>query len=180
MMRWTRKKLLALSVPAILIPGFLAAMFLGWRPNQLIFTQGITVKEVIDGDTLILKNGREVRLLAINAPERGAKNFEKAKDELNNLIENKKIFLEYDRYQDDKYGRILAWVWVDCESEPNFLPADYMHLNKRQSRPGLKENPEGCKEGRLVNEELIKSGLAEIEIYKDRGELKYEARLTQD
>ena len=47
-----------------------------------------------------------------------------------------------------------------------------------RSRPGLTDNPEGCKKGKLVQEELIKEGLAKMEVYKDRGELKYEMRLV--
>ncbi|KKR71635.1 MAG: hypothetical protein UU16_C0057G0001, partial [Candidatus Woesebacteria bacterium GW2011_GWA2_40_7] len=42
---------------------------------------------------------------------------------------------------------------------------------------GLKDNPEGCKKGRLVNEELVKAKLAVPVVYKDRGELKYQKRL---
>ena len=53
------------------------------------------------------------------------------------------------------------------------------HLTHRQSRPGLTENPDGCKEGKLVNELMADSGLARVETYKDRGELKYEERLKE-
>jgi len=70
----------------------------------------------------------------------------------------------------------LAWVWVGCQN-PKFLPADYMHLTYNRSREGLKENPEGCKKGKLVQEEMVRTGLAGVEVYKDRGELKYEKRL---
>ena len=100
-----------------------------------------------------------------------------AREALTSLISNKRVYLEYDRYQDDKYGRVLAWVWVDCEREPTFLPADYIHLTYNSSREGLKENPEGCKKGKLANEEMVRKRLASAETYKERGELKYEGRL---
>lgn len=87
------------------------------------------------------------------------------------------MFLEYDRYQDDKYGRVLAWVWIDCESSPTFLPADYMHKSGNESNEGLINNPEGCKKEKLINEVLVTSHLAEPVVYKDRGELKYKKRL---
>lgn len=116
-----------------------------------------------------------MRTVGVNAPANDAK----SKDGLTGLIKDKKVWLEYDRYQDDKYGRILAWIWTECETTPEFLPADYMHLSGNQSRPGLIENPQGCKKGKLVQEELVKAGLAKIEVYKDRGELKYEKRLTR-
>ena len=62
---------------------------------------------------------------------------------------------------------------------PNLPPADYMHLTYNQSKPGLMDNPDGCKKGKLVQEELIKSGNAVINVYKDRGELKYVRRLKK-
>jgi len=145
--------------------------------NEAVFPKSAVVGGVIDGDNIYLENGQSVRLIGINAPERGKENFDKAKNKLNQLATGKKVWLEYDRYQDDKYGRIQAWIWIDCESEPKFLPASYMHLNNRQSRPGLTENPEGCQKGKLINEEMLKSGLVEIQSYTDRGELKYEGRL---
>jgi len=184
----THRQLAALGVSAVLIPGILFANSQGWKPdvlfqtknyydNEAVFSKSGVVREVIDGDNIYLENGQSVRLIGINAPERGKENFEEAKIRLDKLATGKKVYLEYDRYQDDSYGRVLAWVWVDCESEPKLLPADYMHLNKRQSRPGLTENPEGCQEGKLANEEMVKAGLAEVLNYKGRGELKYESRL---
>ncbi len=135
--RWTRKRLFALGVPAVLIPGLLIAMALGWNPMKLedvkdyhqiqtIFPAIGVVAQVIDGDTFELQNGVGVRLIGIDAPNRGEGKWEEAREALTGLIGDKRVFLEYDRYQDDKYGRVLAWVWVDCEREPTFLPADYM------------------------------------------------------
>lgn len=185
---WTREKLVKIGVPSVLITGILFANSMGWKPDVLFKTQNYYENEavfpksamaggVIDGDNIYLENGQSVRLIGINAPERGKENFDKAKEKLDKLVTGKKVYLEYDRYQDDKYGRIIAWVWIDCEGVPKFLPADYMHLNKRQSREGLKENPEDCRKGKLVNEEMVRNGLAKTQVYKDRGELKYEGRL---
>lgn len=186
--RWTRRKLLALGIPAVLVPGFLIAMVLGWNPAQLrkiknysqvtsVFPTGGVVARVTDGDTFELESGVSVRLMGINAPNRGEKQWEDARQALTALISGKRVYLEYDRYQDDKYGRVLAWVWVDCEQTPMLLPADYMHFTYNSSREGLKENPEGCKKGTLANEEMVKKGLASAETYKERGELKYEERM---
>ncbi len=52
-----------------------------------------------------------------------------------------------------------------------------MHLSGNRSREGLVNNPEGCKKGKLVNEEMLKEDLAEVVKYKGRGPLKYEGRL---
>lgn len=186
--RPTRKWLLALGVPAVLIPGLLIAMALGWNPTKLtsvknyyqiktIFPSSGTAVNVVDGDTFELQNGVGVRLIGIDAPNRGQDKWDQARDALTALTLGQRVYLEYDRYQDDKYGRVLAWVWVGCQKDPTFLPSDYMHLTYNSSRPGLTDNPEGCKDGRLVNEEMVKQGLASAEAYKERGALKYEGRL---
>lgn len=188
--RLTRKRLLALGIPAVLIPGILLAVALGWNPTKLatttdyhtiqtVFPTDGVVLRVRDGDTFALTSGVEVRMLGIDAPNRGAKNYKEAGDALTRLIAAKRVFLEYDRYQDDKYGRVLAWVWVGCEKAPSFLPYDYMHLTNSTSRPGLTTNPEGCTKGTLVNEEMVDAGWATAEVYKQRGELKYEKRLEE-
>lgn len=188
--RVTRKSLLALGVPAVLIPGILLAVALGWNPTKLatttdyhtiqtLFPKEGMVAQIRDGDTFALPNGVEVRMLGIDAPNRGSKHFAEATDALTQLIFGRRVYLEYDRYQDDKYGRVLAWVWVGCERSPTFLPYDYMHLTNSTSRPGLTDNPEGCTKGALVNEEMVEAGWATNVRYKDRGELKYEKRLEE-
>ena len=132
MKRWPGEKLQKVKVPRAWISGLLAAMALGWGGNELYRTRNIydnellfpksTVAEgVIDGDNLYVENGQSIRLIGINAPERGKENFEAAKDKLDKLATGKKVYLEYDRTQDDQFGRIMAWVWVDCEATPEFL-----------------------------------------------------------
>jgi endonuclease YncB( thermonuclease family) len=178
------KSLLRKGVPAVLIPGFLAAAVLGWKVGALekvqdyykmktLFPTSGVVTEITDGDTFVLKNNVKVRLLGINA-EAGKT---PAKDYLESILTNKKVYLEYDRYQDDKYGRVLAWVWIDCETTPQFLPADYMHKSNNESNEGLIDNPKGCKNGKLINAELIKNKFAKVVAYQDRGKLKYEDML---
>jgi endonuclease YncB( thermonuclease family) len=167
-----------------------------------LFPQKAVVSKVEDGDTFLLRRNIPIRLMGINAPDKNEPNYEEAKKYLENLlIENsspalntqhepftnsnkkanakyKRVYLEYDRYQDDKFGRLLAWVWVDCETTPKLLPANYMHKSDNESTPGLKENPAGCKKGKLVNEELVTKGLASPVIYAKRGELKYQVRIN--
>lgn len=188
--RWTRSRLAGLGIPAVLIPGILLAIALGWNPTQLIkvndyrdiktiFPDNGVVASVSDGDTFELKSGVGVRMIGINAPDRGDKDYNLAKERLFELVNGERVYLEYDRYQDDKYGRVIAWVWIGCEATPTFLPADYMHLTYNTSKPGLIDNPNGCKKGTLVNETMVDDGLAQAVSYKDRGELKYEKRLME-
>ncbi|MDP1743436.1 MAG: thermonuclease family protein [Candidatus Amesbacteria bacterium] len=182
----TKKKLTAdwlksKKIPAILIPGLILAGALGWggwrqlenyKQNKIIFPDSGIVTNVVDGDTFTLDN-ISVRLIGVDAPANDASSTAFLKS----LILNKKVWLEYDRYQDDKYGRVLAWIWTNCESTPQFLPADYMYKSQRESNLGLVTNPEGCQKGKLVQEELVKSKMAITIKYKERGEGKYEKRL---
>ncbi len=185
---WSGKKIAAIGIPAVLIPGILLAMSLGWNPKNLtkgqnyyqntkVFPSSGMVDVISDGDTFTLNDGRSVRLIGINSPDRGEPNYIESQEKLKEMTEGKRVYLEYDRYQEDKYGRILAWVWIDCETTPTFLPASYMHLTYNTSRPGLKDNPKGCTKGTLVNEAMVDGGHAEATRYKDRGELKYEERI---
>jgi endonuclease YncB( thermonuclease family) len=187
----TAKELVKKGIPAVLIAGIILAGVLGWKGEELknvqnyyqiktIFPDVGFVDDIDDGDTFILKSGVKVRLLGVNAPNRGVNGFEQSKTGLRELIGNNKVYLEYDRYQADKYGRVLAWIWIDCEEKPKFQPADYMHLSGNTSRSGLTDNPDGCKQGKLVNEEMVQLGLVKTEKYQDRGELKYETRIKNN
>lgn len=183
---WLRK----IGVVGVLIPGIIITVaalgvknWQGLGPdihgNKRVFPDTGVVRQVIDGDTFELQSGVRVRMIGINAPDRGEEKEDEATKRLSDLINDRRVWLEYDRYQDDKDGRVLAWVWRACEVTPSFLPAGYMHLTYNRSREGLTDNPAGCKKGKLVQEEMIKAGLARVEVYKDRGELKYEKRLTR-
>ena len=91
----------------------------------------ILVKRVVDGDTLQLVNGERVRLIGIDTPEMhessklyrdsqrsgrdvfaikelGRRAFEFTKK----LVEGKRVSLEFDVEKHDKYGRILAYVYL--------------------------------------------------------------------
>ena len=119
----TAKSLIKRGVPYVLIPGLVLAAILGWKglgdmkdyySYKKIFPSSGIVETVDDGDTFTLKGGVKIRLIGINAPERGQENYTLARTVLQSMVEKKEIFLEYDRYQDDKFGRVLAWVWIDC------------------------------------------------------------------
>jgi endonuclease YncB( thermonuclease family) len=56
---------------------------------------------------------RSVRYLGIDAPNLGEPKYEEAKTTNERLVLGKTVTLEYDVPQNDKYGRILAWVWCD-------------------------------------------------------------------
>jgi len=76
--------------------------------------EGFVVK-VIDGDTIVLNNSEKVRLLGINAPEKGELYYGEAKERLKELVLNKKVFLERDEEDRDRYGRLLRYVYLGDE-----------------------------------------------------------------
>ncbi len=71
------------------------------------------VKEVIDGDTIILSNGEKVRLIGINTPEYGRYYFDEARELMEILTLGKEVMLERDITDRDKYGRLLRYVYVN-------------------------------------------------------------------
>lgn len=72
------------------------------------------VASVADGDTLRCRDGRRVRLIGIDAPERGQGDaFAPSRDRLRALApRGATVLLEPDATARDRYGRTLAWVWV--------------------------------------------------------------------
>jgi len=73
----------------------------------------VTVARVIDGDTVELRSGESVRLLGIDAPEKNQYYHDDATKRLRQLVEGKKVVLEKDVNNRDRYGRLLRYVYVD-------------------------------------------------------------------
>jgi micrococcal nuclease len=82
------------------------------------FTLSGRVSHVVDGDTLdvVLESGKRerVRLIGVDAPERGACYAAKARSRARALAQAKGVVLKGDPTQDtrDRYGRLLAYVWL--------------------------------------------------------------------
>lgn len=98
------------------------------------------VREVIDGDTMVLRDGRKVRYLGINAPEHGQPYAREATNFNRRLVNGLPVRLEFDQVREDRYGRLLAYVFATkCEARGA-----------------------NCGEERLVNEQLLAEGLAHV------------------
>ena len=101
----------------------------------------ILVTRVVDGDTLRLETGERVRLIGIDTPEMhesdklyrdsrrtgqdirtiqglGRRAYEFTKK----LVEGKRVSLEFDVEKQDKYGRLLAYVYL--KKEGTFVNAE--------------------------------------------------------
>ena len=76
---------------------------------------------MIDGDTVVLDDGKEVRLVGIQAPKLplNRPNFKEwplareAKDELEKLVLNQRVTLSYGGARTDRHGRTLAHLHTD-------------------------------------------------------------------
>ena len=68
------------------------------------------VTYVVDGDSFELADGRRVRLLGVDAPEKGRCGYEEAKAKLSALLLGNHVRL--DNRIPDAYGRVLATVFA--------------------------------------------------------------------
>lgn len=120
----------------------------GYKVFQEYKTYGINfdghpheVLRVIDGDTLVVPastKGEEVRvrLLGIDAPERGECDFTQAKHYLEELTLGKEVMLEKDITGKDRYGRLLRYVFIESD-DPE---ADTVFVNREMVEAGLAFN----------------------------------------
>ena len=85
----------------------------------------VLVHKVIDGDTIVLADGRRVRYIGINSPELAnesgpAERFgPEARDFNRKLVDKEKIRLEFDREEQDQYGRVLAYIFLPDDTFVN-------------------------------------------------------------
>lgn len=70
------------------------------------------VTRVIDGDTIEIKGGTRVRYIGVDTPEPGECFGKEATEANSRLVANKKLKLETDIQTHDRYGRLLAYVWI--------------------------------------------------------------------
>jgi len=71
------------------------------------------VERIIDGDTFVLTDGKHVRLIGINTPEKNEHYYDESTNKLSELILNKELTLEKDVNDKDWYNRSLRYVYVD-------------------------------------------------------------------
>jgi len=157
----TKSFLLKYGVPAALVPGIIVAAILGFdyeeliktnpKDNREIFATNEKVLEVEDGDTVQLKKGLPIRMVGIDAPEKGKPYYNEARTYLMEVLDGKSVEVEYVQRQNDNYGRLRGYLFVKC---------DY-------------ENQKYCEDGRLnVNVAVVGEGLAEVKMENSWVKLK--------
>ncbi len=79
----------------------------------------LTVERVVDGDTFVLVGGDRVRMIGVDTPETvkpgtAVQTYGKeASDFTKKMLTGKKVRLEYDVSEKDRYGRLLAYVYLE-------------------------------------------------------------------
>ncbi|GIW62292.1 MAG: hypothetical protein KatS3mg090_1002 [Patescibacteria group bacterium] len=144
------------------------------KVNPTPFQEFYKVVEVIDGDTIVLENGEKVRYIGIDTPELNTERGDpecfalEAKKANERLVLGKKVKLEKDVSERDKYGRLLRYVYVedifvneylvregyakavsfppDVKYQERFLQAE---RQAREKNKGLWD-PQACKEKKVL------------------------------
>lgn len=110
----SRWKKFAAGVAAVAVTG--AGIF---TVRNLPYFVGETVTQVFDGDSFKIANKQTIRLASLDAPETGNCYAAKATAALTAKILGKKVVLRYP--QTDRYGRVMALVYVNGELVNEYL-----------------------------------------------------------
>ena len=115
--------------------------------------------KIIDGDTFLIEGGYSVRILGIDADERGYPCYEAAKNRLEEFILNKEVELEKGTEDLDQYCRYLRYAFLDDKNislelvkeglaVARFSPEDVKYRDEiAQAEKEAKDNKVGCKWG---------------------------------
>ncbi len=142
-------------------------------PGLLGAETWFNVQWISDGDTIVLEGGERVRYNGINAPEIAHEDHGKSAEPHGNaakrfnikLVKAKKVRLEFDIERRDRYGRMLAYVFlpdgtfVNVEMVANgvayFLAGT---VNKRYGKLLLKAQREAMSARKGMWPDLIENG----------------------
>jgi micrococcal nuclease len=115
---------IAFVIWAVMTADFDSAKRVAPRTAESTF-ETYTVTRVLDGDTVVVIGGRKVRYIGIDAPETyggGEENEEcfaaEARKRNEELVLGKKVNLVKDVSEEDKYGRLLRYVYVEDLTTP--------------------------------------------------------------
>ena len=109
--KFTRLVVVAIFLVGLAV-GLVGGYFLGHTSSTPDIEQAL-VARVIDGDTIELADGSRVRYLGIDTPEVGEYYADEATARNRELVEGKMVELQSGRRDQDEYGRLLRYVYVD-------------------------------------------------------------------
>lgn len=123
----------------------------------------VTVKRVVDGDTFETTDNEKVRLIGVDTPETVKPNTpvqpygKEASDFTKKQLTNKRVGLELDVSPKDKYGRTLAYVYLEDGTFYNGLLVQEGYAKAFTVPPNVKYADEFVKWQKKAREE--KKGL---------------------
>jgi micrococcal nuclease len=88
-----------------------------WQPSAA--GDWRVVERVVDGDTFVLADGERVRLIGVDTPETVKPGTapqvygKEASRYTKRMLEGKRVRLEFDVSERDRYGRLLAYVYLE-------------------------------------------------------------------
>ena len=112
----SRLLVIRLAVIAIILLGVaigLCVRYSIWLTPSTPQMEQALVSRVIDGDTIELQDGRRVRYLGIDTPELGEYYGAEATAKNRALVEGKLVELQSGKRDQDEYGRLLRYIYVD-------------------------------------------------------------------
>lgn len=107
----------------------------------------VSISRVVDGDTIVLTDGRKVRFVGVNTPESTTRTEtygEEAKNYTKTKLDGKQVWIQKDVSETDRYGRQLRIIWLS-------VPTD--DLNESEIRT------------KMYNADLVLNGYAEPSTY---------------
>ena len=115
--------LILIAILLLLLAAAAAVLLFTKRTKQGPLEGPCRVLKVYDGDTISVLIGNTettIRMIGIDTPESVNRDQSKNTPEgmevslwLHDCLEGRKVWLEYDEQREDRYGRTLAYVWLD-------------------------------------------------------------------
>ncbi|MCC3355702.1 thermonuclease family protein [Bacillus sp. REN16] len=114
---------------------------------QALGLEAVIISRVVDGDTVELSDKRKIRLVGVNTPESTTRHEvygKEASDYTTSELEGKKVWLQQDVSNKDRYNRYLRLIWIS-------VPLNLMDESEIRSK--------------MFNAQLVLNGYAQASTY---------------